>query len=55
MDAVIASPGSVDMYSPKVVRSTAGSLWHTPIFESIELEALLATKTTLQGADGQSL
>lgn len=44
MDAVITSPGSVDMYSPKVVRSTAGSLWHTPVFESIELEALLASK-----------
>ena len=44
MDAVITSPGSVDMFSPKVVRSTAGSLWHIPVFESIELEALLASK-----------
>jgi len=26
--AIITSPQSVDMYSPKVVRSTAGSLWH---------------------------
>jgi TrmH family RNA methyltransferase len=42
MDAVITSPGSVDMYSPKVVRSTAGSLWHTPVFESIAIEDLLA-------------
>ena len=42
MDALITSPGSVDMYSPKVVRSTAGSLWHIPVFESIELESLLA-------------
>jgi len=31
---VITSPGSVDMYSPKVVRATAGSLWHIPLFES---------------------
>ena len=38
MDAVITSPGSVDMYSPKVVRSTAGSLWHIPVFESIPIE-----------------
>jgi len=44
MDAVITSPGSVDMYSPKVVRSTAGSLWHIPVFESIELQELLANK-----------
>ena len=41
MDAVITSPGSVDMYSPKVVRSTAGSLWHIPVFESIALEELV--------------
>jgi TrmH family RNA methyltransferase len=41
MDAVITSPGSVDMYSPKVVRSTAGSLWHIPVFESIAIEDLL--------------
>ena len=44
MDAVITSPGSVDMYSPKVVRSTAGSLWHIPVFESIELQGLLTSK-----------
>jgi len=41
MDAVITSPGSVDMYSPKVVRSTAGSLWHIPVFESVPLQELL--------------
>jgi len=42
MDAVITSPGSVDMYSPKVVRSTAGSLWHIPVFESVAIEDLLS-------------
>ena len=41
MDAVITSPGSVDMYSPKVVRSTAGSLWHIPVFESVAIDELL--------------
>ena len=41
MDAVITSPGSVDMFSPKVVRSTAGSLWHISVFESISLEDLV--------------
>ena len=40
--AVITSPQSVDMYSPKVVRSTAGSLWHIPVFESMELATLLS-------------
>jgi TrmH family RNA methyltransferase len=42
MDAVITSPGSVDMYSPKVVRSTAGSLWHIPVFESVSIDELLS-------------
>ncbi len=40
MSAIITSPGSVDIYSPKVVRSTAGSLWHIPVYEDIALEAL---------------
>ncbi len=54
MDAVITSPGSVDMYSPKVVRSTAGSLWHIPVFESIPLEELinLGVKPFSLGASG---
>lgn len=54
MDAVITSPGSVDMYSPKVVRSTAGSLWHIPIFESVPFEEVLelGTKIFSLGASG---
>ena len=41
IDAVITSPGSVDIFSPKVVRSTAGSLWHIPVFEDVELSTIL--------------
>jgi len=54
MDAVITSPGSVDMYSPKVVRSTAGSLWHIPVFESVPLQELLVLGINAfsLGADG---
>jgi TrmH family RNA methyltransferase len=54
MDAVITSPGSVDMYSPKVVRSTAGSLWHIPVFESVSITELLAmgVKAFSLGAEG---
>jgi TrmH family RNA methyltransferase len=54
MDAVITSPGSVDMYSPKVVRSTAGSLWHIPVFESVTIQDLLALgiKAFSLGASG---
>ena len=40
IDAVFTSPGSVDMYSPKVVRSTAGSLWHIPLFEEVSVDSL---------------
>ena len=40
IDAVIVSSGSVDMYSPKVVRATAGSLWHVPLFTGITLAQL---------------
>ena len=54
MDAVITSPGSVDMFSPKVVRSTAGSLWHIPVFESVAIDEVLelGVKAFSLGADG---
>lgn len=42
IDAVFTSPGSVDMYSPKVVRATAGSLWHINLFEGVEFTDLLS-------------
>jgi RNA methyltransferase, TrmH family len=38
ISAIITSPDSVDMFSPKVVRSTAGSLWHIPVFEGISFD-----------------
>lgn len=38
ISAVITSPDSVDMFSPKVVRSTAGSLWHIPVYEGISFD-----------------
>lgn len=41
--AVITSPESVDMYSPKVVRSTAGSLWNIPVIEGIPLSEVTNT------------
>ena len=39
-DAVVFSDLSVDIYSPKVVRSTAGSLWNIPVVEGISLETI---------------
>ena len=40
-DAVLISPNSVDIYSPKVVRSTVGSLWHIPVFQNVTLKEII--------------
>ena len=58
VDAVIVSPGSVDMYSPKVVRATAGSLWHVPLFTGVTLaqitEQLPSVKKIALSAQGSN-
>jgi TrmH family RNA methyltransferase len=41
-DAVVFSEGSVDVYNPKVVRSTTGSLFHLPIVIGISIESAIA-------------
>lgn len=56
-DGVLVSAGSVDVWSPKVVRSTAGSLFHVPVIAGIAAEQLLARLRDdgipLLAADGQ--
>jgi TrmH family RNA methyltransferase len=42
-DAVLVSQASVDVHSSKVVRSTAGSLFHLPVVTGLDVEATLAT------------
>lgn len=37
-DAVIATKGTVDIYNGKVLRSTAGSVFHIPVVDGIEEE-----------------
>lgn len=34
---VLLSPGSADPFSPKVVRATAGSLWHLPLLREVDI------------------
>ncbi|HYN29055.1 MAG TPA: RNA methyltransferase [Dermatophilaceae bacterium] len=55
-DAVLVSEESVDVLSPKVVRSTAGSLFHLPVVAGLgseaTLEALRAHGIRLLAADG---
>ena len=40
-DAVLVSDSSVDIYNPKVVRSTVGSLFHLPIVTGVPIPDLL--------------
>lgn len=55
-DAVVLTSGSVDIYNPKAVRSTAGSLFHVPVVVGHEFddvaEALDAVGMTMLAADG---
>jgi RNA methyltransferase, TrmH family len=41
-DAVVLTTESVDVHAPKVVRSTAGSLFHVPVVTGVSLEDVLA-------------
>lgn len=40
-DAVIVTGRSVDVYNPKVVRATTGSLFHLPVATGVDLEVVL--------------
>ena len=42
-DAVVLAGESVDLFNPKVVRSTAGSLFHVPVLRAPDLTAVLAS------------
>jgi TrmH family RNA methyltransferase len=41
-DLVVLAGESVDVHNPKVVRSTAGSLFHLPVVTGLTLEAAVA-------------
>ncbi len=45
-DAVVLTKGSVDIYNPKAVRSTVGSLFHLPVLSNIEFDHLVAAAKT---------
>jgi RNA methyltransferase, TrmH family len=55
-DAVLVSDSSVDVYNPKVVRSTVGSLFHLPIVTGVPIPVLLdrvqSAGLALLAADG---
>jgi len=47
-DVVVLTPGSVDPYNPKVVRSSAGALFHVPVVEAT-LDQVSAANLRLAG------
>lgn len=55
--AVLVSEASVDVHAPKVVRSSAGSLFHVPVVTGLALDAafaqLRAAGVALLAADGR--
>ncbi|MGC5168302.1 TrmH family RNA methyltransferase [Luteimicrobium sp. DT211] len=55
-DLVVLATGSVEPFNPKVVRSTAGSLFHLPVVTGVAVEdavaALRAAGLTVLAADG---
>ena len=48
VDAVVLTPGSVDPFNPKVVRASAGALFHVPVIDA-DLEQVRATGLRLLG------
>lgn len=55
-DAVVVTDASVDVYNPKVVRSSAGSIFHVPLVVGVPVEDVLdrlrAAGIRLLAADG---
>lgn len=41
-DYIIATAQTVDIYNPKTVRSTAGSLFHIPVYTHVDLESFIS-------------
>jgi len=58
-DLVVLTPGSVDPYSPKVVRASAGALFHVPVvtatIEEVADAGLSTIGTTSHDAPGRSV
>ena len=56
-DAVVLTSSSVDIYNPKAVRSTAGSLFHVPVVLGVDAEELAgaarAAGLGILAADGE--
>ncbi|MFM7536048.1 MAG: TrmH family RNA methyltransferase [Acidimicrobiales bacterium] len=49
-DAVVATAGSVDVWSPKVVRASAGAVFHLPVIDGVVVDDLAGLGLPLLGA-----
>ena len=58
-DLVVLTPGNVDPYNPKVVRASAGALFHVPVVEStldeVAAAGLVTVGTTSHDAPGRTV
>lgn len=58
-DAVTLTPGSVDVYNPKVARASAGSLFHVPVLtatlEEVRAAGLRLVGTSSHSASGRTV
>lgn len=45
-DAIIFSDNSVDIFNPKTIRATVGSLWHIPVITDVEISEFIAESHT---------
>ena len=53
-DAVVLTPGSVDAFNPKVVRSSAGALFHVPVLVA-DLDDVAAAGLSLMGTTSHAV
>lgn len=45
-DAIIFSDNSVDIFNPKTIRATVGSLWHIPVITDVEISEFIRESRT---------
>lgn len=48
LDGILLGAGCVELYNPKVIRSTMGSVFHLPIYDDIGLDRELAQMKSLE-------
>jgi TrmH family RNA methyltransferase len=59
VDAVVLTPGSVDVYNPKVVRASAGAIFHVPVvnatLDEVASAGFVLAGTSSHAFDGRTV